>query len=47
MEEIADTWVVAIAVNGFALEVLFVVPQLFFNIGEFGVELVVLARLAA
>ena len=47
MEEIADARVVAVAIDGFVFEMVFVVPQFFVDVGKLGVELVILARLAA
>ena len=41
MEEIADARVVAVAINSFVFEMVFVVPQLVFDVGKLGVELIV------
>jgi hypothetical protein len=40
MEKITDSGVVTIAIDHFVFEMGFVVPQLVFNIGELGIELV-------
>ena len=41
VEEIADARIVAIAIDGFVFEMVFVVSQFFVDVGKLGVELVV------
>ena len=42
MKEVADPWIITVAVNDLASEMLFVMPQLVLNIGQLGIELVLL-----
>jgi len=42
LEDVADTRVVAVAQDGLVLEMLRVMPQLFFDVGKLGVKLVLL-----
>jgi len=44
-EEVADARVVAVAEDGFALEVLLVVTQFLYDVGELDVELILLGGL--
>jgi hypothetical protein len=41
MEEVAYSGIIAIAKNNLAFEMLFVMPNFFFNIGELGIKLIV------
>ena len=41
MEEIADARIVAVAIDSFVFEMVFVVPQLVFDVRKLGVELIV------
>jgi hypothetical protein len=45
VEEVADLGIVAVAEDGLLLEVLRVVPQLFFDVGELCIKLILLRRL--
>ena len=41
MKEVADPWIITVAINSFALKMFLVMPQLVFDIGQLGIELII------